>query len=78
MADRMKEAKALMKIIKPYYDEDTGKLSKDAPEKAKKAYLQLDALMDEMMKDPDLFDNHPYFADKEKEKEWAKKHKNNN
>lgn len=74
MADKMKEAKALMKIVKPYYNDETGKLNKDAPEKVKEAYRHLDALMDEIMKDPDLFYNRPYFADGEKEKEWTKKH----
>ena len=75
MADKTKEAKALAKIIKPYYDEKTGKLDKNAPEKVKEAYRQLDALMNEILEAPDLFDNHPYFVDKEKEKEWAKTHK---
>ena len=75
MADKMKTAKELMKIVKPYYDEETGKLDKNAPENVKEAYRKLDSLMDEIMKDPDLFDNHPYFAEKDKEKEWAKTHK---
>ena len=70
----MKEAKALLKIIKPYYDEDTGKLDKNAPEKVKEAYKHLDMLMDEIMQDPNLFENRPFFMDGEKEKEWAKKH----
>ncbi|MBP5782345.1 MAG: hypothetical protein J6W04_02280 [Bacteroidales bacterium] len=71
----MKEAKALLKIVRPYYNDKTGKLVENAPEKVKEAYRQLDALMNEIVEDPDLFDNHPYFADKEKEKEWAKKNK---
>ena len=74
MTDKMKTAKELMKIVKPYYNDKTGKLNSDAPEKVKEAYHRLDVLMDEIMKDPDLFDNHPYFADKEKEKAWSKKH----
>ena len=74
MADKMKMAKELMKIVKPYYNDKTGKLNSDAPEDVKEAYHRLDDLMDEIMKDPDLFDNHPYFADKEKEKAWSKKH----
>ncbi len=74
MEDKMKKAKALMKIVKPYYNEETGKLNGDAPDNVKKAYKQLDALMEEMMKDKDLFENRPYFTDKDKEKEWANKH----
>jgi len=73
MEDKMKIAKSLLKTIKPYYNEKTGKLNSDAPEEAKKAYERLELLMDDMMKDPDLFENHPYFADKEKEKRWSKK-----
>ena len=74
MADKMKEAKALMKIVKPYYDDETGKLKSGAPEKVKDAYRQLDALINDIMTDPNLFDNRPYFTDGEKEKEWSKKH----
>lgn len=58
--DKMKAAKKLMKIVKPYYDEETGKLQSDAPEKVKEAYRQLDMLMDEIMKDPALFENPGY------------------
>lgn len=75
MPDKMDTVKELMKIVKPYYNDKTGKLDSDAPEKVKKAYRQLDALMDEIVSDRDLFDNHPYFADKQKEKEWSKTHK---
>ena len=75
MEDKMKKAKALMKIVKPYYNDETGKLNSNAPDKVREAYRQLDTLMDEIMKDPDLFDNRPYFADGEKEKEWTRTHK---
>ena len=72
--DKMKAAKALMKIVKPYYDDKTGKLNGDAPEKVKEAYNRLDELMNEILGDPELFYTPPYFTDKEKAKEWAKEH----
>lgn len=63
----MKTAKALLKIIKPYYDEETGKLNNDAPENVKEAYETLDKLMNELLSNPELFHN-PGYVIKNKKK----------
>lgn len=65
-------AKELLKRFKPYFDETTGELTKDAPESAVKAFRQFNELVDSLRESGDYKKTPPYFENEKDAKKWGK------